>query len=133
MALVAGTTTRYEEVGMREDLEDVIWDLFPMDTWALTHLDKVDATATFHEWQTDSLAGATANAQLEGDDASYATVTAPVRPGNYLQISRKQFAISGTVEAVTLAGRKSEIARQGMKQMKELKRDIEQAILRNAA
>lgn len=132
MALVAGTTTKYEEVGMREDLEDTIWDLFPMDTWALTTLDKVDATATFHEWQTDALSGATANAQLEGDDASYATIVAPTRPGNYLQISRKQFAISGTVEAVTLAGRKSEIARQGMKQMRELKRDIEQAILRTA-
>jgi hypothetical protein len=105
--------------------------LFPMDTWALTNLDKVDATATRHQWQLDSLAGATANAVLEGDDASFATIVAPSRYDNDLQISRKAFLVSGTMEAVKLAGRKSEIARQAMKQMRELKRDIEQAILGN--
>ena len=102
-----------------------------MDTWALTNLDKIDATATRHQWQLDSLAGATANAQVEGDDASYATITAPLRYDNDLQISRKTFIVSGTLEATKLAGRKSEIARQAMKQMRELKRDIEQAILGN--
>jgi hypothetical protein len=105
--------------------------LFPLDTWALTNLDKVDATATRHQWQLDSLAGATANAVLEGDDASFATIVAPSRYDNDLQISRKAFLVSGTMEAVKLAGRKSEIARQAMKQMRELKRDIEQAILGN--
>jgi hypothetical protein len=132
MAQVAGTTDSYDLAdGIREDLEDVIWDLFPMDTWALTNLDKVDATATRHQWQLDSLAGATANAVLEGDDASFATIVAPSRYDNDLQISRKAFLVSGTMEAVKLAGRKSEIARQAMKQMRELKRDIEQAILGN--
>jgi hypothetical protein len=132
MAQVAGTSDSYDLAdGIREDLEDVIWDLFPMDTWALTNLDKVDATATRHQWQLDSLAGATSNAVLEGDEASYATIVAPLRYDNDLQISRKAFLVSGTMEAVKLAGRKSEIARQAMKQMRELKRDIEQAILGN--
>ena len=124
MAQIAGTTQTYDSAGLREDLEDVIWDLFPNDTWALSNLDKVDATATFHEWQLDSLAGATANRQTEGDDATYATVAAPTRVGNYLQISRKTFLIPGTLEAVKKAGRKSEVARQAMKSMRELKRDM---------
>lgn len=134
MTAVAGTNESYDFAdGIREDLEDVIWDLFPMDTWCLTNLDKVDVTATRHQWQLDSLEAATSNAQSEGDDASYASVTVPLRYDNDTQISRKTFIISGTLEAVTLAGRKSEIARQSMKQMRELKRDIEKAILGNQA
>ena len=133
MGIVAGTSTRFNAVGAREDLEDTIWDLFPEDTYLLTNLDKVTATNTFHEWQTDSLAGSTVNRQLEGDDASYSTLAATVRMGNYCQISRKTFVVSGTLEAAKLAGRKSEIARAGMKLMKELKRDMEQALVGNQA
>lgn len=102
-----------------------------MDTWALTNLDKVQAEGTKHEWLLDSLEAATLNAQLDGDEASYATINQPSRYYNYCQISRKNFAISGTLGAVTLAGRKSEMARQGVKKMKELKRDIEKALVGN--
>lgn len=133
MAAATGTTTRFDLVGFREDLEDVIWDLFPGDTWALTNLDKVTATSTLHEWQTDALAGATVNRVIEGDDATYAAVTPTVRVGNYCQTSRKTFMISGLAEVTKKAGRRSEIARQGMKLMKELKRDIERAIVSNQA
>lgn len=66
MAQVSGTTQTFDSAALREDLEDVIWDLFPMDTWALTNLDKVDATAVFHEWALDSLDAATLNRQVEG-------------------------------------------------------------------
>lgn len=129
MALLGGTTESYNlATGIREDLEDTIWDLFPLDTYCLTNFDRVDASDTFHEWQSDSLAGATSNRQLEGDDATFLTVSGPVRMGNYCQISRKTFLISGTMEAVNLAGRRSEIVRQGMKQMKELKREHSRAL-----
>lgn len=132
MTAVAGTSESYDfSNSLREDLEDTIWDLFPGDTWCLTNLDKVDAKSTSHDWLLDSLEAATSNAQVEGDDASYATITAPLRYDNPTQISRKTFIVSGTIESVTLAGRKSEVARQAMKQMRELKRDIEKAILGN--
>jgi len=133
MAQFAGTTDTYDlSTQIREDLEEVIWDLFPMDTWALTNLDKVDAEGTKHEWQADSLDAATSNAQLDGDDVtSVGTVSAATRYNNYLQISRKTFVISGTNEVVVQAGMKSVIARTAMKKMRELKRDIEKAILGN--
>ena len=132
MAIPAGVTETYDmNNSIREDLEDVIWDLAPMDTWALSNLDKVQAEGTKHEWLLDALEAATTNAQLDGDDASFATITQPSRYYNYCQISRKNFAISGTLAAVTLAGRKSEMARQGVKMMKELKRDIEKALVGN--
>lgn len=131
MSQVAGTTQTFDSVGIREDLEDVIWDLFPGDTWALTNLDRTDATQAFHEWQFDSLDAATVNRQTEGDDAAYVTAAAGTRVGNYCQISRRTFIISGTLEAVKKAGRKSELARQAMKKMRELKRDMEKALVGN--
>ena len=132
MTAVAGTTDTYDlSTQVREDLEDVIWDLFPMDTWALTNLDKVDCESTKHEWQADALDAATTNAVVEGDDVSFSasTVLAATRYNNYTQISRKQFVISDTTEVVNLAGIKSQVARTTMKRMRELKRDIEKAIL----
>lgn len=136
MAELAGTTTTYDvgtAGGLREDLEDVIWDLFPMETYCVSNFERTKAQATYHEWQTDLLAGATANRQVEGNEFSASTIVAPTRMGNYCQISKKEFLISGTMEAVSKAGRKSEIVRQGMKQMKELKRDMEQALCGNQA
>lgn len=132
MAIPNGTTETYDmSNSIREDLEDVIWDLAPMDTWCLSNLDKVTAEGTKHEWLLDSLEAATLNAQLDGDDAVLATINQPSRYINYCQIARKNFAVSGTLGAVTLAGRKSEMARQGVKKMKELKRDIEKALVGN--
>lgn len=128
MALTAGMTTRYPigtGGGLREDLEDKIWDLYPDDTWALTNLDKVRATQTFHEWLGDSLAAAASNTALEGDEATFTTLSAPTRYGNYCQITRKTFLVSGTLEAVAKAGRSTESARQTVRKMRELKNDME--------
>ena len=118
--------------GIREDLEDVIWDLFPEDTWAVSNLDKVDATAPTHEWLGQVLASAASNIGVEGDDASFTSLTSPSRYGNYCQILSKTFLVSDTVEATRRAGRGSEVARGAMVKMRELKRDLEYAITRNA-
>lgn len=139
MAQVSGTTwsnstaTYSMGTNVREDLEDVIYLLDPMDTWASTNLDKTDASSTFHEWLSDVLAGATANRQIEGDDAGYSTAAPAQRLGNICQISRKTFIVSGTLEEVRKAGRKSEIKRLGTKYLKEWKRDMEQALVTNQA
>lgn len=117
--------------GIREDLEDKIWDLFPEDTWALTNLDKVDATSTFHEWLGQQLASPAANIQIEGDDASFAAAAAPARYGTYTQIASKTFLISDSLEATNRAGRAKEAARVMVVKMRELKRDIEQALTQN--
>jgi hypothetical protein len=119
--------------GIREDLEDVIWDLFPEDTWAVSNLDKVDATATTHEWLNQTLATPGANKQIEGNDAAFTSLTPPSRCGNYTQILSKTFLVSDTLEAVKKAGRGSEVARGAMVKMRELKRDMEYAITRNQA
>ena len=132
MAQIAGTTATYDvgsTGGNREDLEDVIWDLFAEESFCLSNLDKVEATGVFHEWLSDELAGATTNAQLEGNQESYATAAAPTRLGNYNQISDKLFLVSRTQEKVAKAGRRSELERLGMKKMRELKNDMEKALV----
>jgi hypothetical protein len=134
MSVLSGTTQTYGITsggGIREDLEDVIWDLFPEDTWAVSNLDKIDATATTHEWLTQQLASAATNIGVEGDDATFSSLTSPVRFGNYTQILSKTFLVSDTAEAVRKAGRGSEVARGAMVKMRELKRDLEYAITTN--
>lgn len=134
MAQATNTTDTYDVAstgGNREDLEDVIWELFPEDTWALSNLDHVGADATLHEWLRDSLAAAASNAQIEGDDTDAAAITPPVRHGNYTQILKKIFLITRTQDKVSKAGRATESAREMMKEMRELKRDLEYAITRN--
>jgi hypothetical protein len=136
MAILTGSTLTYgvgSAGGNREDLEDTIWDLYPEETYCLTNFDKVDASGTFHEWLTDAIVAPAANIGLEGDDATFTSIVSPTRVGNYQQISRKIFAVSRTQERVAKAGRRRESARQVVKQMRELKNDIEFAIVRNAA
>ena len=136
MAIVSGSNTTYAgaggaAAGNREDLEDVIWNLFAQETYCLSNLDHVEASGVFHEWLKDTLAGAGANIQLEGDASSFATAVIPTRVGNYNQISSKSFLVSRTQEIVAKAGRTSELKRLGMKKMLELKNDMELALVGN--
>ena len=123
---------RYSAVGAREDLSNVIYNIAPTDTPIMSSIGKTKATGVYHEWQTDSLAAATtSNALIEGASASEATLSPTVRLGNYTQIVGKTVMISGTLEAVDKAGRKSEKAYQLAKASSEIKRDIEAIITAN--
>jgi hypothetical protein len=134
MATKAGTfgvgpgTNIVAAIGGREDLTDVIYNISPTETPFMSNIGRTKCTATTHEWQTDSLATAAANQQLEGEDYDSAGLSASVvtaRATNYTTISAKTLMISGTHESTLKAGRKSEIAYQVAKKGKELKRDIE--------
>jgi hypothetical protein len=126
------TYQTYTAIGQREDLSDVIYNISPTDTPIMSSIGKTKATAVYHEWQTDSLAAATvANAAVEGDDATDATMSPTVRVGNYTQIVQKTIKISGTLEAVDKAGRRSEKAYNLAKASAEIKRDMETIITAN--
>lgn len=126
MAVPANTVQTYASVGIREDLSDMIYNISPTETPFFSAASKVDVDATYTEWQTDALTTPdTANAVVEGDDATIDAVVPTVRAGNYTQISDKTASISGTQEAVRKAGRAKEMAYQIAKKTKELKRDLE--------
>ena len=132
MPIVAGTYTRFTATGVREDLSNVISNISPEETPFVSNVGKERAKNTFYEWQTDALAAASnANAVVEGDEAAFSTPTPTVRFGNYTQISRKTLIVSGTLEVVDKAGRKSEEAYQLAKYGAELKRDMEAMSLAN--
>jgi hypothetical protein len=125
------TYQTYTAIGMREDLSDVIYNISPTDTPFMSSIGKNKATATFHEWQTDSLAAAALGGAVEGADQSSITASPTSRVGNRTQIFTKAIAIAGTLEAVDKAGRKSEKAYQMAKVSAELKRNIELSLLSN--
>jgi hypothetical protein len=135
MAVISGTTSVHgvgTAGGIREDLSDVIFDLFPEDTYCVSNFDREDAESTYTEWLAQELATpSNTNIRIEGDEASYASLTAPARYATYMQISSKDFLVSDTLEAVKKGGRKSEIARGAMVKMREFKRDMETRITQN--
>ena len=134
MAQPTNTFDTYDAVGIREDLQDVIYSISPTDTPFMSSAAREAVKNTFHEWQTDALAAAaTNNAVIEGDDATLDASSATVRIGNYTQIMDKTVVTTGTQEAVDKAGRASELAYQIAKKSKELKRDIESTLLTNQA
>jgi hypothetical protein len=134
MAQPTNTFDTYDAVGIREDLQDVIYSISPTETPFMSSAAREQVKNTFHEWQTDSLAAAsTSNAVIEGDEATLDASTATSRIGNYTQIMDKSVVITGTQEAVDKAGRASELAYQIAKKSKELKRDIESTLLTNQA
>jgi hypothetical protein len=126
MALPTSTFNTYEAIGNREDLIDQIYKTSPTDTPLISAIERVKASAVYHEWQTQALAAAdTANAQLEGDDAVTTVATPTVRLGNYSQISSKTPRVSGTQQAVEHAGRANEMDYQIGLKTQELKIDLE--------
>lgn len=133
MGAPTDTFQTYQSIGNREDLIDVITNISPIDTWVTSNTGSTRAKATYHEWQTDALAAAAANKKIEGDDVTATAVVPTVRTGNYTQILRKDFVLSGTQEVIDKAGRDSERSYQKAKCMKELARDIEYALVINAS
>lgn len=130
MAVPTGTTQTYQQIGIREDLEDYIYDISPMETPFVSSIGKGKAKQTFAEWQTDALDAATAdNAVVEGDDATNDALDPTVRLGNYTQLMDKAVEISSTAQSVMTAGRKKEMSYQVSKRGRELKRDIESTLL----
>ena len=125
MTIVANTFTTYTAVGLRESLENKIYQISPEETPFISNIGRGSTKTVYNEWQNDALASPdTANAQLEGDDVTaFPAVTPTLRLGNYCQISRKLAIVAGTNEEATKAGRTSEMAYQLAQRAAELKRD----------
>lgn len=119
----------YDAVGNREDLSDVITNISPTETPFLSRFGKVKAEATTHEWLTDALASAGANAKIEGADFSFTKPAARTRLSNWTQIFQTAVEVSDTQRSVMTAGIEDEFAYQMAKKMKEHARDIEYALV----
>ena len=126
-----GSTSTPAKFSQREDLANFISNIVRDDVPFMSSIGKGKASAILHEWSTDTLARPGDNAESEG-----AAFPSPVsdgpeisRLGNYSQIFTKSIVVSGSIEAVNKAGRKSEFKYQSEKRGKELMRDIEYALI----
>ena len=133
MAAPTNTFLTTAAIGNREDLTDVIYRISPTATPFMSAASKGKATNTLHEWQTQDLAAAASNAQLEGDNATAKTVTPTVRLKTNCQISTKTVIVSGTQQAMNPAGRKDEMGYQLSLAALELRRDMEFSMLQGIA
>ena len=130
------TFTTYAQVGLAEDVSNVITNISPTKTPFQTLIKKGKIEAKLYEWQEDSLRAAAENAVIEGADAGAASHVATVMRSNHAQIIDDLVQVSGTAERVKKYGRKSELAYQTAKKLEEVKRDVEYALVgaaRNAA
>jgi hypothetical protein len=130
---MADTFTTYEAIGNREDLANDIYNISPTTTPLISAIARNTATAVNHEWQTDALAAPANNAKREGAEAATTVAVPTVRLGNLTQISDKVPKVSRTQRQVDTAGRSDEMLYQIMKMGKELKNDMEFALLANKA
>lgn len=133
MAVPSGTFQTFQAVGNREDLSNLIFMISPTETPFTSKVKRSKVKSTMPEWQTDALDDAATNAAVEGNDAVVNTATPTVRLRNYCQILTKTVSVSGTQQAVDPAGRADELDYQVAKRSKEIKRDLEYAVVRNQA
>lgn len=121
------TYTTYDQVGKKEDVSDIISDITPTDTPMFTMMRSEKVSARTFSWLEDSLAAAADNAQVEGADATMATLTDAVERTQNCQILHKAFQVSATADSIATYGRAKETAYQLGKALKEIKRDLERA------
>lgn len=133
MAQPSNTFDSYDMVGIREDLQDAIYNVDPDETPFFSKCAKVTAKNTLHEWQTDSLRSSGANAHIEGDETTATARTATVRLNNQTQIFKDAVTIPDTDTGLDKAGRAREMAYQLVKTGKEIRLDIEKALFDNNA
>lgn len=115
--------------GKREDLLDIIYNLSPSDTPFMSSIGKGTAKALRHDWQTDELRAPEVNARVEGADAEIRKGSFTKVLDNICQIADETLQVTGTSDAVSKAGRKSELAYQLAKKTKEIKLDMEYGLV----
>lgn len=133
MASVANTFVTTSAVGNREELSDVVSRITPEDTPIYSMIPKGKCESVHPEWETDELAAPAENIQPEGNEYNFGAITPPERLGNYTQIMRKTWIISGTQEVVSEAGNVQKRKYQKLKKGVEIRKDVELAIVTNNA
>lgn len=133
MAVITNTFRTTNAVGNREELSDVVSRITPEDTPIYSLIEKGKCVSVHPEWETDDLAAPGANAREEGEDYTFDAITPPARLGNYTQILRKDWIISGTQEVVDEAGKVQKRKYQKLKKGVEIRKDVEYALVATTA
>jgi hypothetical protein len=131
MALATNAITTYSNSkSIREDLSDYVYNIAPTATPFLTNIKKGSVSSTKFDWQTDTIAAASASGQaLQGDTSRQIDSSSDThRVENYTEIQRRDISVSGTEMKVKKAGIKDMMAYQIALRTKEIKRNMESAL-----
>ena len=119
----------YIQTRQAEDVQDVIYNISPIDTPVVSMSKTIRATGKLHEWSQDDLNCPGPNALLEGAAAGMDESKPIVELSNYCQIMGKVAEVTGTLEKVDKYGRDSEMAYQLELRYGELANDQEFAVV----
>ena len=119
----------YQQLRQAEDVQDVIYNISPVDNPTTAMSRTLRATGKLHEWTEDVLQPAGKNAQVEGADAGADQSQSVSELNNYTQIMTKVARITGSLEEVDKYGRDSEMAYQLELRYGELANDEELAVI----
>ncbi len=119
----------FVQLRQAEDVQDVIYNVSPVDNPVCAMSRTLRATGKLHEWTEDFLKAAAANVTVEGADAGADESDPVTELSNNCQIMDKVARISGTLEEVDKYGRDSEMAYQLELRYGELANDEELAVI----
>jgi hypothetical protein len=126
------TYQTYQQIGIAEDISEVITNLSPRKTPFQSAVGSEKVTQPLFQWQEDSLRAVAVNSAVEGADASFITVVPTVMRNNYTQIFTEAVQVSDRADIVKTHGRKKEFAYQMAKSAAQVKRDLEHAFVGTA-
>lgn len=115
--------------------EDVMQQIIDISDINLPFTDMISSDTvsnSYTEWPKDKLAAPDLdNAVIDGSDAGTDDSGTGSRVGNHCQISQKTVIVSSRARASDTIGSSDEYARQVMRKLKELRRDVEAISLSN--
>lgn len=128
------TFSTYDSNSNRETFSNIISNLTPAETPLYNNIGDETVKGTEPTWQTDANAiPDTDNAHVEGEVYDFETIARTGRVKNYTQIFSKRFIVSATQEVVEKAGKTSDVNYEKIKKGREIKVDMEVAMLSNQA
>lgn len=124
-----GAFLTYETAIRKEDVSELISNVSIRKTPFVSSIGMGSASNTLHEVLTDEYASAADNAQLEGSDPTYPTLSDPSRVKNITQILSRPLQLSWSKINSAHYGMSDNFAYQKVKQTVALKKDLELAAL----
>lgn len=123
------TISSYDVVGVKEDIADIITNISPTATPFQSMIGSESMKQKLHQWQEDSLMAVSSTPVIEGANAPPASFQATVMRSNTTQIFTKTASTTGTMDVTETYGRSKELAYQLGLRSKELKRNLEYALV----
>lgn len=119
----------YDQIGQVEDISDIISNIAPTETPFQSMISKGKTKSMAPEWQEDDLDAPVDNAHIQGNDAPAANQVATTIRSNYVQQFIKTVQVTDLARLIDTYGRDDELSYQLSKKGKEVKRDLERALV----